>query len=238
MAASPGRRVGFAAATYPSPQRGIGSTGGTGPTGPSGGPVGPTGATGPTGTTGAAGIASTGPTGATGRTGPTGSAGSTGPTGAGGTGPTGAPGAASSTGATGPTGAGSTGPTGAAGSATNTGATGPTGATGSGGLTNTAVQTPGSAFAAPANSFVPVDARTGRVTIDLPASPADNTRVAVCDVYGVFGAGPPAAPCVVQTTDGSTVWTGSGYATETALTGSGGTTYFRYVLSLNKWVQS
>jgi|HubBroStandDraft_2_1064218.scaffolds.fasta_scaffold15748_2 hypothetical protein len=86
MSARPGSRVGFAASTYPAPQRGVGSTGTTGPTGPSGGPVGPTGATG-----------STGPTGHTGTTGPTGSGGSTGPTGA--------PGTTGSTGATGPAGA-------------------------------------------------------------------------------------------------------------------------------------
>jgi hypothetical protein len=105
-------------------------------------------------------------------------------------------------------------------------------------LTNTAVQTGPVSFTAPANSFVPVDARAGRATISLPASPSDNTRVAVSDVYGAFSSGAPASPCLVKTTDGSMIWTGAAYATSTSLFGSGGTTYFRYVASLNYWVQA
>jgi hypothetical protein len=135
------------------------------------------------------------------------------------------------TGSSGTGGTGSTGPTGSAGP---TGPTGPTGTAGQ--LANVATIT-SSATLLP-NTFNPVDDTSGgsaQIILSLPADPADRTVVGINDLLGLFGS---VAPVIVRTTDGSTVWNGSGYSSSAALVGTGGTTYFRYVANINRWVQA
>jgi len=236
-----------------------GPTGATGPTGSTGN-TGATGPTGPTGSTGATGI--TGPTGPTGATGAasrwwegtsvptTGS-----PAGAvnndmyldtatyevyqlqsgtwtalvdiqGATGATGPMGATGITGSTGPTGAtGTTGPTGPTGA---TGATGPS--TGEPFLVPTSVKTAN--YTAAASDFVVVNAASGGLTITLPTTPSDETRVGVKKIDN-------SANSVSIVTGGSDVFNVVSGPTSTSLSLQYQTQIMQYQASTGIWyVQS
>jgi hypothetical protein len=189
--------------TWAVPSASAGATGASGPSGATGatgtqGTQGYTGASGTNGATGAVGPqGSTGASGASGATGPTGTSGASGTQGL--QGYTGASGTGGTIGATGATGVGASGAT---------GATGPVGATGAGasgallaannlsdvanattarsnlsaaqGLVPTAVITnTSSPYSAAAGSFIPVDTSSGNVTVTLPLTPTDKTRIEI-----------------------------------------------------------
>jgi hypothetical protein len=173
--------------TWVVPPTSSGATGSTGPTGPQG-TTGSTGSQGAQGFTGASGTTGTnGATGATGATGTNGLTGATGPVGATGAGATGATGvgASGATGATGPVGATGAGASGALLAANNlsdvaSATTARSNLSAAQALAPTAVITNvSSPYSATAGSFIPVDASGGNVTVTLPLTPADKTRLEI-----------------------------------------------------------
>jgi hypothetical protein len=88
--------------------------------------------------------------------------------------------------------------------------------------------------------IIPVDARTGPVTLIAPYSPQialpmANWEFGVLDVYGIFGVN----PCRVNAYgSGVTIWNGSAYAAYCTLLGTGGTTYFKLLAEIMGWTSS